>query len=477
MGDEIRSSEFKPQDFAIFKRKLDTETERLAEVFAQQAFVRSHPVAGFELEAWLIDERLRPVPRNEEFLTRFDNPMASPELASFNIEVNTEPRALQGHVFSAMHQALDATWSACRETAHDMGIDVIMCGILPSLLDADLTVANMSRMQRYRALNREVLSRRMGKPLVLDINGVEHLRVTHQDVMLESAATSFQLHTQINQDQAVRWYNASQILSAPMVALCANSPYLFGKDLWDETRIPLFEQAVAIGGYDAAAFGPIRRVTFGSGYVRESLLECFNENREHYPVLLPVDLDERGATLPHLRLHNGTIWRWNRPLIGFDESGAMHLRIEHRVVPSGPSTIDAIANAAFYYGSATAMLYLPMAPELQLQFDRARDNFYRAAQFGLRAQLQWLDDKTYPATELLLKVLLPMAQEGLDRLGVAGSDSKEYLDIIRQRLETETNGAVWQRAFVSKHGRDMQALTAAYFAHQHSGAPVHEWKV
>ena len=216
MGEEIRSSEFSPQDFAIYKRKLDAETGKLAEIFAQQRFARSHPVAGFELEAWLIDERLRPVPRNEEFLTRFHNPLASPELASFNIEVNTEPRSLQGHVFSAMHQSLDATWTACRDTAQAMGIDVIMCGILPSLLDADLTVANMSSMQRYRALNREVLSRRKGKPLVLDINGVEHLRVTHQDVMLESAATSFQLHTQINQDQAARLYNASQILSAPM---------------------------------------------------------------------------------------------------------------------------------------------------------------------------------------------------------------------------------------------------------------------
>ena len=477
MGEEIRSSEFSPQDFAIFKDKLDAETATLTDIFNRRGFAHSHPVAGFELEAWLIDERLRPVPRNEEFLEKFHNPLASPELASFNIEVNTEPRTLQGHVFSAMHQSLDATWQACRDTAQAMGIDVIMCGILPSLLDADLTLANMSCMQRYRALNREVLLRRKGKPLVLDINGIEHLRVTHHDVMLESAATSFQLHTQINLNQAARLYNASQILSAPMVALCANSPYLFGKDLWDETRIPLFEQAVATGGYDAAAFGPIRRVTFGSGYARESLLECFNENRDHYPVLLPVNLDNNSATLPHLRLHNGTIWRWNRPLIGFDEAGNIHLRIEHRVIPSGPSTLDAVANAAFYYGAAIAMVNLPTAPELLLQFDRARDNFYRAAQLGLRAQLHWLDDKTHPVIELLLNVLLPMAQEGLELLGVAASDSKEYLEVIRQRLETGTNGAVWQRAFVAKHGRDMQALTAAYFEHQHSGLPVHEWKV
>jgi len=477
MGEEIRTSNFTPEDFAIFKRKLDEETTALSEVFAQQGFAQSNPVAGFELEAWLIDETLRPVARNEEFLARFNNPLASPELASFNIEVNTEPRLLQGHIFSAMHQSLDATWRACRETARGMGIDVIMCGILPSLQDADLNLENMSCMERYRALNREVLLRRKGKPFVLDINGVEHLRVTHHDVMLESAATSFQLHTQINLNQAARLYNASLILSAPMVALCANSPYLFGKDLWDETRIPLFERAVSTGGYDAAAFGPIRRVTFGSGYVRESLLECFTENRDHYPVLLPVNLDSHSATLPHLRLHNGTIWRWNRPLIGFDDAGRIHLRIEHRVIPSGPTTLDAVANAAFYYGAAIALVNLPTAPELLLQFDRARDNFYRAAQLGLRAQLHWLDDRPHQAGDLLYKILLPLARDGLDLLGVADSDSKEYLEIIRQRLQTGTNGATWQRAYVAKHGRDMQALTAAYFQNQQSGLPVHEWKV
>ena len=239
MGEEIHTCEFSDEDFANFKQQLEVETATLARLFTEQRFAQSHPVAGFELEAWLIDAVLRPVARNEEFLTRFDNPLASPELASFNIEVNTVPRSLQGSVFSVMHQSLSETWWACRNTAQAMGIDVIMCGILPSLLDADLTLANMSGMQRYRALNREVLQRRKGKPLVLDINGVEHLRVTHHDVMLESATTSFQLHIQVNQQQAARYYNASQILSAPMVALCANSPYLFGKDLWDVTRTML----------------------------------------------------------------------------------------------------------------------------------------------------------------------------------------------------------------------------------------------
>lgn len=477
MGEEILSSDFAEADFETFRQALRDETAQLQACFAQRHFAEAHPVAGFELEAWLVDAELRPAPLNQAFLSRFNNPLASPELASFNIEVNTEPRSLSGHVFSAMHQSLDDTWRQIRNTAAAIGADVIMCGILPTVRDADLTLANMSRMERYRALNREVLTRRKGKPLVLDINGVQHLKVTHYDVMLESAATSFQIHMQVNQAQAVRYYNANLILSAPMVALCANSPYLFGKDLWDETRIPLFEQAVAIGGYDGAAFGPIRRVTFGAGYVRESLFECFQENLDHYPVLLPVALDRHDGTLPHLRLHNGTIWRWNRPLIGFDAQGQAHLRIEHRVIPSGPSTLDAIANAAFYYGVVTALSAQPLAAESALAFDRARDNFYRAAQLGLRAQLHWLDGKAHNARELLQGVLLPMAYQGLQTLGIADSDAREYLDIIAGRLHTSTNGAAWQRAFVKKNGADMRALTQAYQEQQNSGQPVHEWKI
>ena len=165
----------------------------------------------------------------------------------------------------------------------------------------------MSDMTRYRALNREVFRRRKGKPLVLDIQGEEHLRVTHRDLMLETVATSLQIHFQVAAEFAVRVFNAAMVLSAPIVALTANSPFLFGKDLWDETRIPLFEQAVSVGVYDGAVYGPIRRVGFGSGYIHRSLMECFQRNLQHYPILLPVEFDEDADKLKYLRLHNGTI--------------------------------------------------------------------------------------------------------------------------------------------------------------------------
>ncbi|MFO8023774.1 glutamate-cysteine ligase family protein [Thiohalophilus sp.] len=477
MGEEIHSSQFDAQDYARFEQRLQQETALLRNWLQEGRLATTEAQGGFELEAWLVDEQLQPAPINEAFLKRLDTPLASPELASFNFEVNSTPRYLAGEVFTAMHTELTETWRHCWDTAAALDARAVMIGILPTVENESLTLANMSRMQRYRALNREVVRMRHGKPLVLDINGEEHLRVTHRDVMLESAATSFQIHLKLTPQNAVPLFNASIILAGPMVALSANSPFLFGKSLWDESRIPVFEQAVAVGGYDAARFGPIRRVTFGDGYVKQSLMECFEDNLAHYPVMLPVDLGEAPEQLAHLRMHNGTIWRWNRPLIGFEEDGTPHLRVEHRVVPAGPTLVDTIANAAFYYGAVTALANMPIPPRRQLAFDRARDNFYAAARLGLRARQQWFEDKQLSASELIQKVLLPLAREGLAQLGVSESDSRRYLDVIAQRVASGKNGARWQRDYVKQHGKDMRALTAAYLERQQQGEPVHEWSL
>lgn len=236
MGEEIQSSQFSQQDHARFKQALISETARLKRYFETDRFDRQGGMAGFELEAWLIDSQYRPVSGNEAFLRLFDSPLASPELASFNIEVNSTPRKLTGHVFSAMHNELSETWQRCQQTAARLDARVVMIGILPTVENEDLNLANMSHMERYRALNREVVRMRQGKPIVLDINGHEHLKLTHRDVMLESAATSFQIHLQMNPAESVRLFNASTVLSGPLVALSANSPYLFGKDLWEIGR-------------------------------------------------------------------------------------------------------------------------------------------------------------------------------------------------------------------------------------------------
>ena len=474
MGEEIRTSSFNNADFERFKKSLKEETRLLESWFKEKKFSSFSNRAGFELESWLVDEELYPAPINETFLKKLDSPLASPELASFNVELNSTPCDLTGDVLTRMQNELDKTWRKCKATAKELHSDIVMVGILPTLDNDVLNLANMSKMKRYRALNREVLHQRKGKPLVFDINGVEHLRVTHRDVMMEAAATSFQIHLQVNLDNAVRLFNASIAITGPLLALSANSPYLFGKDLWDETRIPVFEQAVAVGGYDGAAFGPIRRVTFGDTYIRESLFEYFKENLEHYPVLLPVNLNDKGQ-LAHLRMHNGTIWRWNRPLIGFDDTGEPHLRIEQRVVPAGPTTVDAIANAAFYYGAVTALAELDEPIENQIPHSSTRDNFYAAARFGLRSSQRWINGEDINARDLIIEKLLPLAHQGLASLGVSVLDSNKYLGIIHDRVKSGQNGSAWQRSFIQNHGKDMTALTKAYIKNQNSGEPVHRW--
>ena len=475
MGQEITHSHFSDADFEQYRGRLQAETALLASWFKDQAFCDESAVAGFELEAWLVDRAFMPAAINEAFLERVRTPWISPELSQFNIEINVDPQRLRDTALERLHQELTDTWSQCSAAADALDAYLIMIGILPSVGEHELTLANMSRMKRYRALNEQVFRQRKGKPLQLDIVGREHLRTTHHNVMLESATTSFQVHLQVRPADAVRFYNASIIASAATVAVAANAPYLFGADLWDETRIPLFEQAVQVGGFEGAAHGPLRRVSFGSDYARESLLECFEENMQHFPVLLPMKFDTGESRLDHLRLHNGTIWRWNRPLIGFDDAGAAHLRIEHRVMAAGPTVGDAIANAAFYYGLVQYLASMEEPPERQIRFSQARDNFYGAARHGLQATVTWFEQHKGNLRSLILEQLLPVARVGLQMLDIDRDDAHRYLGIVEDRVRSGRTGSAWQRAWTAEHGRDMRALTEAYAERQHGGRPVHEW--
>ncbi|GBE11169.1 carboxylate-amine ligase YbdK [bacterium BMS3Bbin12] len=477
MGQEIADTHFRERDFTEFRRRLDAETELLGVWFREGRLSGQGGIGGYELEAWLVDGSLRAAPVNQAFLERLGDERVVPELARFNVELNGAARVLRGDALSAMHRELEEIWRRCEGAAAEPGVRPLMTGILPTLRESELSLANMSPLKRYRALNEQVLRLRDGRPLRLDIQGREHLHVEHHDLMLEAAATSFQIHLQVGRERAVRAYNAALIASAPIVAAAANSPYLFGRDLWDETRIPLFEQSAEVGGYDGAAGGPTRRVTFGSDYARDSLLEWFVENRDHYPVLLPMCSDGPPEALAHLRLHNGTIWRWNRPLIGIESGGGVHLRIEHRAVPGGPTVADAIANAALFFGLVESLGARPVPPEHELAFACARDNFYAAARFGLRANVGWFGERRGPVQALLLDELLPAARRGLRRLELDAADADEYLGIIEARVRTARNGTAWQRAWVERHGRDPAALTAAYLERQGAGAPVHEWTV
>ncbi len=477
MGQEIRTHDFTDDDFEAFRRRLRDETELLARLAAEGGMAEGWPTAGFELEVWLVDRHWRPAAINERFLERMQNPLVTHELSRYNLELNGAHLPLREDLFSAMSAELDETLAASRRVAESMAAELVCIGILPSLEPEMLDLEAMSRLERYRALNEQVFRLRGGRPLLLDIVGHDHLRREHHDVMLEAAATSFQLHLQVPASRAVRFYNASLLASAYTVALGANSPWLFGFDLWDETRIPLFEQSVDVGGYAGARGGPLRRVTFGSGYLRDSLVECFRENEEHFPVLLPMVSDDDPLQFSHLRLHNGTIWRWNRPLVGFDGDGRPHLRIEHRVMPGGPTVEDMFANAAFYYGLVAWLADMRDPPEAQLPFSQVRDNFYLAARHGLQAQIRWLDGQRGTVAALLEREVLAMARAGLRLLEVAPDEIRRFMGVVEARVRTGQNGAAWQRRWVAKHGREMVALTAAYAERQWRGEPVHGWDV
>jgi len=475
MGDEITRSHFTGADFERFGQNLRDETRLLGEWFNDRAFSTRVPVCGLELEAWLIDGQGLPAPLNQAFLEKMNDPLVVPELARFNVELNVDPHALQGSAMSKLYHGLQKTWEHSQTVASQLDTRLVMLGILPSVEQKHLSLANMSEQKRYLALNQQVLRLRDGEPLMLDIHGRENLNILHNDVMLESAATSLQLHLKVGVDDAVRYYNAAQIVSAPLVAAASNSPFLFGKDLWDETRIPLFEQSVEVGGFAGARRGPVRRVSFGTGYAKESIFECFVENQAHFPVLLPIEFKDPASEMRHLRLHNGTIWRWNRPLIGYDDDGTPHLRIEHRVLPAGPTVLDCIANAAFFYGLVQSLAVAENPPEVQLPFATARDNFYAVARDGLDAHIIWLDGRKLSVKTLLLDQLIPQARYGLGLLDIDPADRDLYLGVVKARVRNACTGSAWQRAWVARYGRDMQALTQAYYEQQQSGEPVHDW--
>ncbi|MES9903371.1 MAG: glutamate--cysteine ligase [Sedimenticola sp.] len=470
MGQEITDSHFSPEDFQEFSRRLECETRLLMEWFADGVFPTGEAVGGFELEAWLVDDNARPTALNNELIKRLDDPLVVPELARFNLELNGEPQLLRAGGLSRMADELTQTWRRCQQAAGEMDGRLAMIGILPTVRRSDFSLANMSSMQRYQALDEQLARLRQGDSVQIDITGQDHLRFIHSDVMLEAATTSFQIHLKLDPASSGRFYNASKILAAPMVAISANSPSLFGSRLWDETRIPLFEQSVSVG--DSLE---TKRVTMGTRYISDSIIECFQVNNDRYPVLLPRLMDE-GGQLPHLCLHNGTIWRWNRPLLGFNEAGVPHLRLEHRVVPAGPSIIDSIANAAFFFGTVTALGKMVVPPEQRLPFEYVQSNFYRSAEKGLRADVVWLDGKAVSAVDLC-RELLPLAEQGLEALGVEHQEADHWLGIIHGRLANGQNGASWQRAWVERHGNDSQGLTEAYLERQESGRPVHEWSV
>ena len=445
---------------------------------------------GAEQEMFLIDRHQRPAPVSLEVLEHAHDSRLTTEIARFNLEANLTPLKLENSCFSLMEQELSELLDVASNSAATQGANVLLSGILPTLQKSDLTLDNLTPVVRYHELNRGVIRLR-GGPLAIHIKGLDELYLTHDNIMMESCNTSFQVHFQSNAKEFANHYNVAQAITAPVLAAAVNSPLLFGQRLWQETRVALFQHSTDERSRQQLARNQPTRVNFGDRWLQNSVLELFQDQIVRFrPIMIsepdanPFEVLARGGvpSLSALRLHNGTVWRWNRACYGITE-GVAHLRIENRALPSGPTVVDEIANAAFFTGLMVALPQVYGEISKRMLFDDAKLNFFRAARHGLDAQFQWIDGQSLSATSLIMDQLLPLARQGLSSSHVASADIDKFLGIIEERTRTGQTGARWimkSLAVVGNSGSKdtvQRNLTAAMLANQKQGQPVHRWPV
>jgi len=488
MGEHNISTEHDSRQAQAFMRSLLTDVsalERMIEAGRIESGVRR---IGSEQEMFLIDRAMRPAPVAMEVLKNANDHRLTTEIGRFNLEANLSPRPLCGPGLREMEAELSELIAVARRAAQGCEADVLLTGILPTIRQSDLTLDNLAPIPRYHELNR-AMSQLRGGAFNIHIKGLDELHATHDNVMFEACCSSFQVHLQVGPEEFARLYNLAQAISAPLLAVAANSPLLIGHRLWSETRVALFQHSTDERSSARQARSHPPRVSFGEGWITDSVVEIFREEIARFRVILTKQIEEdpfeslaRGEPpkLAALRLHNGTVWRWNRPCYGVND-GIAHLRIEHRSMPSGPSIIDEMANAAFFYGLMTALPGECGEIEKLMTFDDAKNNFFAAARHGLKAQLTWVDGRDYPASTLILDRLLPAAREGLRQAGVDAEDRDRYLDVIAERVERDQTGAQWSlRSLAAMDRRSARetrhrALTEAILEQQQSGEPVSRW--
>ncbi|MEV4627510.1 glutamate--cysteine ligase [Micromonospora sp. NPDC049523] len=491
MGTEVGQNIFSRADRIRYRQKVRRCLDVFALMLDDFGFDAERPTTGLEIELNLVDADAEPAMRNEEILANLGDPMFQTELGQFNLEFNARPRLIEGTGFTDYERDLRLSLDRADDRAVKADASVILIGILPTLTERHLVADNLSSNVRYRVLNDQIVAAR-GEDIEMDIRGVERLHTQTDSIAPEAACTSIQLHLQVAPDNFASYWNASQAIAGIQVAIGANSPYLYERQLWAETRVAVFEQATDTRPDELKAQGVRPRVWFGERWIT-SIFDLFEENVRYFPPLLPICEDEdpvevlhRGG-VPHLgelRLHNGTVYRWNRPVYDI-MNGRPHLRVENRVLPAGPTVVDMLANAAFYFGLARELAEAERPIWSQLTFSAAEENFHAAARRGIDATVYWPRLGEVRVTDLVLDVLLPRAAAGLDRFGVAPAERDRLLGIIEQRCRTRRNGAVWQAKSVwaaeHHHGLDRSAalhrMLQRYGELQRTNEPVHTWPI
>jgi CBS domain-containing protein len=443
---------------------------------------------GAEQELFLVDGGGEPAPVAEDVLRRLAGGPFTTELARFNLEANLPPYTFGGTCLREMEAEIERLVRQAQGAAAESSADVLLAGILPTLRLNDLTLHNMMPLSRYRMLN-EGLMRTRGGDIHIRIKGIDEFYATHDNVMAEACNTSFQVHFQVGGEEFANLYNLAQAVTAPVLAAAVNSPLFAEHRLWHETRVALLQHSIDDRSHALLERGQRPRVRFGDKWVERSALEIFRDDIARFRIMLAgdvgassLDLLERGE-IPPLRalcLHNGTVYRWNRPCYGLTD-GKPHLRIENRVLPAGPTIVDQVANAAFFYGLLAALSDEYGDITQVMSFDTAMANFVAAARHGLHAQFTWLKGGFHTASQLILDHLLPLAREGLKAHAIESSDIDRYLGVVEERVRRGRTGAQWtldSLAAMRDHGTAhvrCRALVAASLAHQKEGTPVHAW--
>lgn len=488
MGEQEVRQMTRQDELRVFLKHVLRDVQALEHMLDEGLFETDVRRIGAEQELFLVDASWRPSPTAPEVLEKIGDHHFTPELARFNLEFNLDPFVFEGDCLRRLEEQIHHYLGMARAAARELGNEVVMTGILPTLNKSDLELESMTPKSRYLALN-EAMTKLRGGDYDITLTGIDELHLHHDSIMVEACNTSFQVHFQVAPDEFAKLYNAAQAAAGPVLAAAANSPLLFGKRLWRETRVGLFQQSVDTRRTTPHLREQIPRVSFGRQWVRASALEIFREDIRRFRSILSTDIDEdpfeaigngRAPTLKALQLHNSTVYRWNRVCYGISE-GKPHLRIENRMLPSGPTPVDEVSNAAFWFGLVSGIATEYGDISSLLSFDDAHTNFFSAAQNGLNCQLFWIDGRLEPARKMILKHLLPLARRGLEDSGLAQRDIDHYLGTIQGRVESSHTGSQWQLSSLSGMGgkgpmtERLAAITAGMVARQGAGEPSHTW--
>jgi CBS domain-containing protein/gamma-glutamyl:cysteine ligase YbdK (ATP-grasp superfamily) len=489
MGEHDVSSDYDEQQALEFMKSLLTDLSALEKMIETGRIESGVRRIGAEQEMFLVDRSMRPASVATEVLEKVTDPRLTTEIGKFNLEANLSPQLFTSNCLRTLENELNEVIELARKGANAFAADVVLTGILPTIRQSDLTLDNLSPNPRYAELNR-ALNHLRGNTYNVHIKGLDSLHLTHDNMMLEACCTSFQVHLQVSAQEFAGLYNWAQAITAPLMAAATNSPLLLGHRLWHETRIALFQHSVDERSSARYMRGHPARVTFGNQWLKDSVLELFREQIARFRVILtkkieedPLTLLEKGE-LPQLlalRLHNGTVWRWNRACYGIS-AGQAHLRIENRVIPSGPTTLDEMANTAFFLGLMVALPQEYGDISQSMSFDYAKENFFAAARHGLHAQFTWMNEHRLSATELILDHLLPLAHQGLNQAGIPIEDRERYLGTLEERIRRDQNGSSWalrSLALMKDQGtkeQRHQALVASMLDQEKSKSPIHTWE-